>query len=165
MSSATDSRSRSRATAATCAAVSRGRPDRPTHSVIAWCTGTGRQPVARVKRPAPPVFAAAASMPDGLPWKIVSASSTAASTASSPGGRAPAAAAARATATASAAELPRPARDGTLRVGVEVERAARSSRRTIAASAPPDRAVVAGRRLEAPGRHAQAPAARRAPSP
>ena len=79
MSSATDSRSRRRATAATCAAVSRGRPDSPTHSRIAWYTGTGRQPPARENRPATPLFAAAASIPDGLPWKIASASSTAAS--------------------------------------------------------------------------------------
>ena len=122
-------------------------------------TGTGPPPVARENRPAAPVFAAAASMPDGLPWKIASAASTAASIAPSSGARPLAAAAARAIATASAAELPSPARDGMAAVGVEVQR-----RRLQPAhdrrQRPPDRAVVAGRRLEAPGRDAQPPAAR-----
>src|SRR6185295_13557096 len=67
---------------------------------------------------------------------MVSASSTAASTAASSADRPHAAAAARATATASAAELPRPARDGTS-AAASKSSAGASSRRTIADSARP----------------------------
>ena len=79
MPSATGSRSRSRATAATCAAVSRGRPDSPTHSGSPGARPpAASRPRARTvrRRRSPP---RPRRCPDGLPWKTVSASATAAS--------------------------------------------------------------------------------------
>ena len=128
--------------------------------VIFCSTGTGCQPVARVNLPVTPLLAAAASIPDGLPWKTSSAAMTAASMASVASARPSAAAGARATATASAAELPSPARDGIRGVGDEVERRAPPSRRhdrarARARPALPSPAVAsrsqAGTRRRAPG--------------
>ena len=158
----TDSRSRRRATAATCAAVSRcaaRQPDAQPDRLVARATGLPARRARRTFRrrrssPRPrrsPTGCRGRSSPPRRRRRRCRRRSSR---------RAPAAAAAaRATATASAAELPRPARDGNW-ASTSKSSAGASSRRTIAASARPACAVVAGGRLEAPRRHAQTPAAR-----